>query len=122
MNHLCSECGLQIFKQSYKEHLALHKEEKFICDLCGKMFCTTGRLKGHQLVYHGKEIYSCDKCNKIFGKKYHLSRHSRRENCETKDVQEKQQKKVQSLKLNKMNGIQIVVKTYLPPNIPLLYT
>ena len=49
MNHLCSECGLQIFKQSYKEHLALHKEEKIICDLCGKMFCTTGRLKGHQI-------------------------------------------------------------------------
>ena len=71
MNHLCSECGLQIFKQSYKEHLALHKEEKFICDLCGKMFCTTGRLKGHQLVYHGKELYSCDKCNKTFGKKDH---------------------------------------------------
>ena len=88
MNHLCSECGLQIFKQSYKENLVLHKEE-IICDLCGKMFCTTGRLKGHQLVYHGKELYSCDKFNKIFGKKYHLSRHSRRENCETKDVQEK---------------------------------
>ena len=69
MNHLCSECGLQIFKQSYKENLALHKEEKIICDLCGKMFCTTGRLKGHQLVYHGKELYSCDKCNKTFGKK-----------------------------------------------------
>ena len=50
----------------------MRKNEKLVCDLCGKTFDTPGRLWSHKLVYHGNKDYSCEKCQKTFLKKITL--------------------------------------------------
>ena len=71
--NLCSDCGYSAnTKQSLNDHFPMRKNEKLVCDLCGKTFDTPGRLWSHKLVYHGNKDYSCEKCQKTFLKKITL--------------------------------------------------
>ena len=71
--NLCSDCGSSAnTKQSFNDNFPMHKNEKLVCDICGKTFDTPRRLWSHTLVYHGNKDYSCEKCQKTFLKKITL--------------------------------------------------
>ena len=52
----------------------MRKNEKLVCDLCGKTFDTPGRLWSYKLVYHGNKDYSCEKWKDHFKKNLIVAR------------------------------------------------
>ncbi|XP_037876911.1 zinc finger protein 235 isoform X1 [Bombyx mori] len=75
---ICIHCCLPL--DSLLE-LKMHKIEKHglrttcLCDVCGKVFKNTERLKNHKTTHSKLKPYTCGVCNKTFAKKFHLKVH-----------------------------------------------
>ena len=67
----------------------MHKEIKYDCQFCGKMFTQTGSLKRHNVHVHGvadekyqkkgtkqtRQMFDCGVCGKTFATQYMLTNH-----------------------------------------------
>ena len=47
----------------------------FMCNVCGKVFCSTIILKQHKLVHTDEKPFQCKKCDKKFKRKGDLNVH-----------------------------------------------
>lgn len=52
---------------AYKQHLR--------CNVCGKTFADTNKLKRHVLAHYGKKDFKCSLCSKEFIERHKLTRH-----------------------------------------------
>ncbi|XP_012251181.2 PR domain zinc finger protein 15-like isoform X2 [Athalia rosae] len=99
---ICEKCG-DVFKTPYslKQHLSLHGERTFECDICQRRFHRIGVLKEHKAIHqaaqipcnlcgkklkskkaldihmllHGNKKHQCDKCDKSFFQKCNYRKH-----------------------------------------------
>lgn len=55
-----------------KDHTA---NNKYMCEVCGKVLASTGSLSLHKARYCNIGIYKCDLCDKTFRYKRHLKSH-----------------------------------------------
>lgn len=59
-----------------QEHLKMHSEKKYKCDVCGKEFRLKGNLTKHKDIHSEVKKYGCDMCGKRFSQKISLKRHT----------------------------------------------
>lgn len=65
----CSYCDKKFSKTStVQAHIKAihHREKPFICEECGKSFCTKPALKEHQIVHSDEKPFSCKFCPQKF--------------------------------------------------------
>ena len=89
---VCPICLKTIKNQSFHQHEEIHKETKYDCQFCGKMFTQTGSLKRHIVQVHGVndannqkykakvpkkscKIFDCGVCGKTFASPQILTSH-----------------------------------------------
>ncbi|XP_076374265.1 uncharacterized protein LOC143258705 isoform X2 [Tachypleus tridentatus] len=93
---LCPFCGKSFFDQSNRNrHLKMQfseilwlvagqtdelvtPSEDYICDVCGKTFCSKVSMTSHRYYQHRTHRhYECPQCNHVFTRKPNLQRHLR---------------------------------------------
>ncbi|XP_051957485.1 zinc finger protein 658B-like isoform X1 [Xyrauchen texanus] len=52
-------------------------QNAFACKICGKSFCSNGRLRTHMVVHQSERPFCCDFCGRCFKSKIHLKEHER---------------------------------------------
>ena len=73
---LCKQCGKKFPEQRYLDnHLLLHAEKKWECQLCPKMFSTQELLKKHSENHSELKCHVCKICLKGFKTELELSKH-----------------------------------------------
>ena len=58
-----------------KECSTKQLETTHVCDECGQVFPTLGRLNAHVKMVHVEESSPCETCGKIFRSMFHLEQH-----------------------------------------------
>ncbi|KAI5643433.1 zinc-finger associated domain (zf-AD) domain-containing protein [Phthorimaea operculella] len=88
----------------FRNHLRLHEEAKYICDLCGAKFLFRNVIVAHIKEHMNVRNYICDTCGKSFKRNNALSGHIRAYHTDLKPVVcshcNKQFKNAYSLKLH----------------------
>ena len=51
---------------SLKNHMRIHTNEMFECDVCEKRFTQSSSLKAHMRIHTNEKPYECDVCEKRF--------------------------------------------------------
>ena len=77
IEHMDSEHGGQLEEEKKNETLSEESGEKFVCDLCEKVFDKKGPMSNHRILVHTirtKEMH-CDFCDDIFSTKKDLCSH-----------------------------------------------
>ena len=62
----CSVCNKRMLKCALKQHLLMHREPKFQCEICNKRYREQGILSQHFRVHGGRFPYKCSLCDKQF--------------------------------------------------------
>ena len=88
----CDHCSYTTFQGPYlKKHLAEKHgigEARFKCDICNRVFSSSGHLKNHREGVHLKNVkYKCNKCNyfaycEVNLKGHKRTNHSRNKSCD----------------------------------------
>ncbi|XP_078265768.1 PR domain zinc finger protein 15 isoform X2 [Rhinoraja longicauda] len=85
----CSICNRRFaLKATYHAHMVIHREElpdsdpnvqKYIhpCDICGRIFNSTGNLERHKIIHTGVKSHTCEQCGKSFARRDMLKEHMR---------------------------------------------
>uniref|UniRef100_A0A1B0CEV1 Putative c2h2-type zn-finger protein n=1 Tax=Lutzomyia longipalpis TaxID=7200 RepID=A0A1B0CEV1_LUTLO len=74
----CTKCGKALKSQrTYRNHMHMHRQRKYICELCSKGFLSFDKLKRHMATHTGEKAFQCSKCPRTFGSRYHLQEHFR---------------------------------------------
>ncbi|XP_070507332.1 transcription factor IIIA-like [Chironomus tepperi] len=82
----CSDCHKHFDKWSQlvihrkEEHKINKSNDKFECDICGKIFCRKPNIREHMKIHLAKEyVYSCtyENCSKFYSAKRNLTAHIR---------------------------------------------
>lgn len=80
----CDHCGLEMTrKRLIKQHVLIHAEPSFECNICQKKFRVESYLKKHLLTHQDRDrnlICSDVSCKKTFFDKMSLVRHMRKHN------------------------------------------
>uniref|UniRef100_S4RDB1 Zinc finger and BTB domain containing 16a n=1 Tax=Petromyzon marinus TaxID=7757 RepID=S4RDB1_PETMA len=73
----CDICNVSFSsRESLWEHRKLHMEKGYACDLCGKRFLDSLRLRMHLLSHSANgQSYSCEQCGAAFTKESSLEHH-----------------------------------------------
>ncbi|XP_045469772.1 zinc finger protein 613-like [Harmonia axyridis] len=72
----CERCSINFGKKSeYDYHMSQVHEKNISCEICGKAFRTTYKLKHHMASHIGEKSYSCTNCDKSFTRMSSLKRH-----------------------------------------------
>ena len=53
----------------------MHKDKKYLCNICDETFTQKGYLRTHKDSVHEGKKYPCNICDKHFTEKGHLRRH-----------------------------------------------
>ncbi|XP_059608249.1 zinc finger protein 345-like [Phlebotomus argentipes] len=74
----CSKCG-KILKtrRTYRTHMKMHRERKYLCELCSRGFVNFEKLKRHMRKHTGEKAFACNICPKSFNSRHHLDVHIR---------------------------------------------
>merc|ERR1712098_955575 len=63
----CEECGLHLSVRAHEYHMKkVHRTLKFVCNVCGKSFVSSTKLKDHMNIHTGERPYNCRFCPKNF--------------------------------------------------------
>ncbi|XP_042190321.1 PR domain zinc finger protein 15 [Callorhinchus milii] len=85
----CTICNRRFaLKATYHAHMVIHWEElpdtdpnvqKYIhpCDICGRIFNSTGNLERHKIIHTGVKSHTCEQCGKSFARRDMLKEHMR---------------------------------------------
>ncbi|XP_062906493.1 PR domain zinc finger protein 15 isoform X2 [Mobula hypostoma] len=85
----CAICNRRFaLKATYHAHMVIHREElpdsdpnvqKYIhpCDICGRIFNSTGNLERHKIIHTGVKSHTCEQCGKSFARRDMLKEHMR---------------------------------------------
>ncbi|XP_072901122.1 PR domain zinc finger protein 15 isoform X2 [Hemitrygon akajei] len=85
----CAICNRRFaLKATYHAHMVIHREElpdsdpnvqKYIhpCDICGRIFNSTGNLERHKIIHTGVKSHTCEQCGKAFARRDMLKEHMR---------------------------------------------
>ncbi|XP_060689815.1 PR domain zinc finger protein 15 isoform X2 [Hemiscyllium ocellatum] len=85
----CTICNRRFaLKATYHAHMVIHREElpdsdpnvqKYIhpCDICGRIFNSTGNLERHKIIHTGVKSHTCEQCGKSFARRDMLKEHMR---------------------------------------------
>ena len=73
---ICPICG-QSVKGSLKNHMLIHGEKRFECEICHKKFGHQGNLKEHMRQHTGEKPYECPTCHKRFLGSANFSKHKK---------------------------------------------
>ena len=77
----CSQCGEMVGLTKMKRHIAMKHtsiyDRKFKCDVCGKSFHESSRLKDHKNIHTGEKPYKCKFCSACFASKGTHAMHQR---------------------------------------------
>ncbi|XP_078265770.1 PR domain zinc finger protein 15 isoform X4 [Rhinoraja longicauda] len=83
----CSICNRRFaLKATYHAHMVIHREElpdsdpnvqKYIhpCDICGRIFNSTGNLERHKIIHTGVKDFMCELCGKTFSERNSMENH-----------------------------------------------
>lgn len=72
----CQYCDYSTkYRCALREHLKLHKEHPFKCQICGNVYTSNGNLKRHMMLHTGELPYECFECNERFKTNYYLKVH-----------------------------------------------
>lgn len=73
---MCSECGQTFHSMSYlSKHMEKHKNKKYPCPLCHKIFPNLANLNTHKDRMHKPKTVQCPKCAKMFSSEKMLKYH-----------------------------------------------
>ncbi|MHA1910753.1 MAG: C2H2-type zinc finger protein [Candidatus Kariarchaeaceae archaeon] len=67
-----SFCSIWGFNQTYAYS---HREKPYKCNICEKIFSTSGNLTNHIRTHTGKKPYECNICKKRFSESGALTKH-----------------------------------------------
>ena len=74
----CPKCQLTVKnKKALSNHLAIHKDKKYICTQCGSRFARKDYLSNHELIHSGEKSFSCKSCDRQFKQKSTLYKHTK---------------------------------------------
>ncbi|XP_030033811.1 protein suppressor of hairy wing isoform X2 [Manduca sexta] len=67
-NYVCDVCGkCFLLSERLKAHTQVHASNASVnCDMCGKSCATSGRLRSHKRHHHKKRSHVCGICNQSF--------------------------------------------------------
>ena len=78
---LCTICGRQLSRNSIRNHVKLHNEnrEKYDCPLCDKIYARKDNLQMHMMAVHEGKKFQCtyEFCKREFSNKKILKEHIR---------------------------------------------
>jgi C2H2-type zinc finger/Zinc finger, C2H2 type len=75
--HKCSICQRGfVSERCLAEHTLAHKGEQHICEECGRVFSTPGRLRSHKLTHASAVPEVCQLCGQSFATKSQLHGHN----------------------------------------------
>ena len=83
--YTCVECG-KVFNyfDSFRKHVAQHKDGTFECSFCKENYTTKSGLKDHVARIHEKKRFPCELCDKTLCSGSALALHRRTEHSEEK--------------------------------------
>ena len=73
---ICPICG-QSVRKSLKNHMLIHGEKRFECDICHKKFGHPHTFKEHMHQHTGVKPYECPTCHKRFLGSANFSKHKK---------------------------------------------
>lgn len=77
-NWQCPTCG-KVLAAYDRNHLRIHeKEQKYVCDVCGKRFNCPQYLKDHRLAHESVKPFKCNFCERRFTQRTPRSIHMRK--------------------------------------------
>ena len=73
----CDKCHKRFTTpNALQSHMVYHSDEKFECNICGKILKSKANIKNHIMQIHiRKETYICPHCGKISKSKGNLQQH-----------------------------------------------
>lgn len=78
LKYSCEICGRRFRNVgNFRLHKLRHKEPRFSCHTCGKMFYIKPKLLRHLMTHTGERPHACTLCEKKFREKRHLQVHFR---------------------------------------------
>ncbi|XP_071113339.1 zinc finger protein 888-like [Haliotis cracherodii] len=80
----CKVCQKMVRRTSMSTHMKSHGEKEFLCNTCGKQFCTKSQLKTHEKSHLGVRAHACELCDKRFTLPHQLRAHRKTHSESTK--------------------------------------
>lgn len=78
--YFCSFCGKQFSNSNYRtnhEHQVHIKNQKFICDICGRIYHNKSKIADHLRRHIGSRDFKCDQCDSCFVVRQGLLNHKK---------------------------------------------